>query len=63
MSSNSENMSTDGSSVLLNYSDYYDEWFEAETEECHECYGTGMDKDEMYDCPACWGEGVIILAS
>lgn len=28
-------------------------------EECRGCYGTGMDDDEIYECPDCGGEGVI----
>lgn len=59
MDSNSINVSVEGNSVLLNYSEYYDEWFEAETQECRACYGTGMDKDEIYDCDVCFGEGVV----
>ncbi len=35
----------------------YDEVFE----ECRSCYGTGMDKDEIYECPDCGGEGVVYL--
>jgi hypothetical protein len=58
-SSNTVNISVDGISVLLDYSEYYDEWFEAETEECRACYGTGMDSDEVYDCDICFGEGVV----
>jgi hypothetical protein len=46
-------------SNLLNYGDYYDQWDEADEEECPSCFGTGLDRDEMYDCPACYGEGFM----
>jgi hypothetical protein len=59
LTSNSVSISVEGMSVLLDYSEYYDQWFDAETEECRICYGTGMDKDEIYDCDACFGEGVV----
>jgi DnaJ-class molecular chaperone len=44
---------------ITNYSEYYEEWDNAEEEECPSCYGTGMDKDEIYDCETCFGEGFI----
>lgn len=49
-------------STLTNYSEDFDEWLDAETEECRACYGTGLDKDEIYDCPVCAGEGEVTIS-
>lgn len=35
-------------------------WTEADEDVCPDCYGTGLDRDEIYDCPTCYGEGVIV---
>jgi len=41
-------------------SEFYDQWDEDEYwEECPACRGTGMDRDEIYDCEECGGEGEI----
>lgn len=51
-------------SNMSNYSEYYDEWDDdEEVEECSACYGTGLDRDEMYDCEVCGGEGEIRIVS
>ena len=47
-------------SALLRYEEYYDEYFNAEETECWSCYGTGLDRDEVYDCPVCFGDGVLL---
>lgn len=47
-------------SVLSNYSDAFDE-YDDKYEECRACYSTGMDRDEIYECEDCGGEGVIYL--
>jgi len=48
-----------GESALANYAEYYDEWDNADTEECPDCYGSGMDRYERFECPTCYGEGEI----
>jgi hypothetical protein len=45
-------------SALMNYSDVFDE-FDEEATECPVCRGTCMDRDELYECPECGGEGEI----
>ena len=47
-------------SSLLNYSDTYEAWDEEEGTECKACYGTGLDRDEIFDCEVCAGEGIVI---
>lgn len=47
--------------TLSNYGSTYDAWYDAETIECPECRGTGMDRDELYDCELCFGECVIVI--
>lgn len=47
-------------SNLQNYSDYYEEWDSEEGETCQQCYGTGLDRDEVYECATCYGEGIIV---
>lgn len=49
------------SSVLSNYSEAYTAWNDAETTECPDCKGTGLDRDEIYDCETCYGEGEIVV--
>lgn len=51
----------DVSSVLSNYETTYSVWNEAETTECPDCRGTGLDRDEIYDCLLCFGEGEIVI--
>jgi hypothetical protein len=46
-------------SLMSNYGDYYEVWNDSDTEECADCFGTGMDRDELYECAACYGEGSI----
>lgn len=49
-----------GETSISVYSDFYEEWDEDENwEECWDCRGTGLDRDEMYDCPICGGEGEV----
>jgi hypothetical protein len=48
-------------SALIRYSEYYDEYFEAEEEECPDCHGTGLDREEIFDCETCYGDGVITI--
>lgn len=48
-------------SVFANYSDVFDE-FDSQVRKCRECRGTGMDRDEIYECPDCGGEGEVSLA-
>jgi len=45
-------------SALTNYSDIFEE-FDEDTEVCPVCRGSGMDRDEIYECPKCLGEGEI----
>jgi len=59
--SNYEDAVISGDSLLSNYADYYEEWDDSEEEICGECYGTGMDRDELYECPNCAGEGVMFV--
>lgn len=49
-----------GDSVYSNYAEMYEEWDESPTVTCTECKGTGLDRDEIYDCLTCFGEGVIV---
>lgn len=35
-------------------------WNDADEETCPDCWGTGLDRDEIYDCPTCYGEGVLV---
>lgn len=51
----------DVGSALSNYSDTYTAWNDAETIECPDCKGTGLDRDEIYDCELCYGEGEIVV--
>jgi hypothetical protein len=44
---------------LTNYSEAYEEWDDGEWQECPDCYGSGLDRDELYDCRTCFGEGEI----
>jgi hypothetical protein len=46
-------------SALSNYDSYYEVWNNAETEDCPVCRGTGLDRDELYDCEYCYGEGEL----
>lgn len=46
-------------SALSNYSEAYESWDEQEGEECPDCRGTGLDRDEIYDCLTCFGEGYL----
>lgn len=48
-------------SNLSNYSEAYTAWNDAETVECPDCKGTGLDRDEIYDCYLCYGEGEIVV--
>lgn len=49
-----------GGSNLANYSDTYEKWDSEEGEICPQCFGTGLDRDEVWECPACWGEGYTV---
>lgn len=46
-------------SALSNYSEAFESWDGEDGEECPDCRGTGLDRDEIYDCLTCFGEGVI----
>lgn len=46
-------------SALSNYSEAFEAWDNEEREECPECRGTGLDRDEVYDCLTCYGEGYV----
>jgi len=49
-----------GETNISNYSEFYEEWDDDEQwVECTDCYGTGLDRDEIYDCMTCAGEGEI----
>lgn len=48
--------------MTTNYAQAYNEWYDCLEEECPECHGTGLDRDEIYDCDTCFGEGVIVYA-
>lgn len=48
-------------SVYSNYGDYFEAWNDGIEEECPECRGTCMDRDELYDCKLCFGEGVLVF--
>lgn len=47
--------------IYSNYSSAYVAWNNSYEEECPECRGTGLDRDEIYDCEYCYGEGVIVF--
>lgn len=53
------NVSVD--STWSNYSSTYDEWNDADHRVCPDCKGTGLDRDEWYDCPTCDGEGEVTI--
>ena len=49
-----------GETNISVHSGFYSEWdSDEEWAECWSCYGTGMDRDEIYDCAVCWGEGEV----
>ena len=48
-------------SNLSNYDEFYEAWDYAQEVECPDCYGTGLDRDEIYECETCFGEGYLIL--
>ena len=47
-------------SRLSNYSEAFEAWDEEGGEECRTCHGTGLDRDEVFDCPDCYGEGWVV---
>jgi DnaJ-class molecular chaperone len=47
-------------SAMSNYASVYSAWDSADEEECPVCRGTGLDRDEVYDCEECAGEGYIV---
>jgi DnaJ-class molecular chaperone len=53
-------ISIKGETALSNYSEVFDAWDEEEGVECPDCKGTGLDRDEIYDCLTCYGEGIIV---
>jgi len=49
-----------GETNISVHAGFYDEWdADDEWEECPDCYGTGLDRDEIYDCETCGGEGEV----
>lgn len=42
---------------MSNYAKAYESWDDQDWNECAYCYGTGLDRDEIYDCLQCGGEG------
>lgn len=48
--------------MSTNYAEVYESWYDSASEICPECRGTGLDRDEIYDCETCFGEGVIVYA-
>lgn len=48
-------------SNLENYRETFEEWDTAEKKVCPSCKGTGLDRDEWFDCETCGGEGEITL--
>lgn len=49
---NRDTIDTEDHEEMVSYDD--DEFYE----ECRACYGTGMDKDEVFECESCGGDGV-----
>lgn len=47
-------------SAFTNYATVYSSWDSADEEECPDCKGTGLDRDEIYDCETCGGEGYLV---
>jgi len=49
-----------GETSISVHSDYYEKWDDDnQWEECSYCYGTGLDRDEIYDCLQCGGDGEV----
>lgn len=46
-------------SVYSKYADMYSAWDVESTRRCPDCRGTGLDRDEIYDCETCFGEGYL----
>ena len=47
-------------SVYSNYASAYESWNDAEEKECPSCHGTGLDREEIYECETCFGEGYVV---
>jgi DnaJ-class molecular chaperone len=47
-------------SAMSNYAQFYSAWDSADEVECPDCKGTGLDRDEIFDCEYCAGEGYLV---
>lgn len=49
-----------GRTAFSQHLEAYSAWDEAEGKTCPTCFGTGLDRDEVWDCETCFGEGILI---
>jgi hypothetical protein len=54
-----EHDSDDYNGMCCNEEEFLEDYEFEETQPCHACFGTGLDRELDSDCLTCWGDGVL----